>query len=310
MPRANVVLTFHRIPDTTWFGQVLDVVSRGYHFVDAAALHGYLHSAQPLRGACHITFDDGDRSFADYALPVLERRGIPASLFVAPDVLAGKVGYWFETMHHLRTYAPQETFRARLAQHFGLSVGQLAAFSTSALFKSLSLSEIWQTLDALQAGDAAPPAPKTTLSLAEAAALDRHPLITLGAHSLTHPVLANESADEAARQINGSVRQLAELLGRPVRTFAYPNGVAGLDFGPREQALLGAAGVELAFTTHNGYVTRRSDPLALPRVGLDFGVHDSALWINMRLRLAPWWDRLRRNAENRQRRLLSQLIAA
>lgn len=305
---SNIVLTFHRIPSQAWFEHMLNTVSRGgRHFVDAATLQGYLYAGQPLRSACHVTFDDGDRSFALHALPVLERRGIPASLFVAPDVLAGKIGYWFETMLHLSGYTAEVNFRALLAQQLGLSAAQLAAFSVPVQFKSLSLAEIWQVLTQLESATAAPPAPKTTLSLAEVQALDKHPLITIGAHSLTHPILANETAAEAERQISGSVANLADLLGRPVRHFAYPNGVAGLDFGPREQALLRAAGVEMAFTTHNGHLSQCNDPLALPRVGLGPGERREALRTTAKLLLAPWWDRLRSNEQTRQRHQLRSL---
>ena len=167
---------------------------------------------------------------------------------------------------------------------------------------------MWRVIDALEQAHGLPPAPPANISLEEAARLDRHPLVTIGAHSLTHPVLANESDAEAERQVVGSMERLAALLGRPVRDFAYPNGAAGLDYGPREQAILRAAGVQLAFTTDSGYLGRATDPLAIPRVGLAAAPRETGPWILAKLLLASVWDRLRSDEENRERRWLAALL--
>jgi hypothetical protein len=105
------------------------------------------------------------------------------------------------------------------------------------------------------------------------------------------------------------VEQLTGLLGRPVRHFAYPNGAAGLDYGPREQALLAAAGIELAFATDSGYVSSNTDPLAIPRAGLAASDRETPPWILAKLLLLPVWDRLRQDEENQQRRRLASLVS-
>jgi peptidoglycan/xylan/chitin deacetylase (PgdA/CDA1 family) len=189
----------------------------------------------------------------------------------------------------------------------GWDYTQIAPYSIVALFKALPLAAMWEAIDMLQQTHDLPPAPPVNITPEEAAALDRHPLVTIGAHSLTHPVLRNESDAEAERQIAGSVEQLAALLGRPVRCFAYPNGAAGLDYGPREQAMLRAAGVELAFATDSGYFGPATDPLAIPRAGLAASLRETGPWIAAKLLLTPVWDRLRQDEENQERRRLAAL---
>jgi len=49
----------------------------------------------------------------------------------------------------------------------------------------------------------------------------------VGCHSLTHPVLRSCDGSAAQREIVESKERLEEVLGQPVRTFAYPYGVAG-----------------------------------------------------------------------------------
>jgi peptidoglycan/xylan/chitin deacetylase (PgdA/CDA1 family) len=49
-------------------------------------------------------------------------------------------------------------------------------------------------------------------------------LITVGSHSLTHPVLTTLTRAEAAVEIHESRRWLGTKLGRPVEYFCYPDG--------------------------------------------------------------------------------------
>lgn len=302
---TNLVLHFHRTPSAAWFRQALETIGRLYRFVAIDDVRGYFHGGQRFDGACHLTFDDGDRSFVDVALPVLEALSAPATLFIAPEVLASGRPYWFQQLRYLRQHVDEEAIRQQVAAQMGWNSAQLASCSLVALFKTLPLAAMWRVIDTLEQQYDLPPAPPANISLQEAVALDRHPLVAIGAHSLTHPVLANESAAESERQISGSVQQLAALLGRPVRDFAYPNGVAGLDYGPREQASLRAAGVELAFATDSGYFGPATDALAIPRGGLAASPRETGLWITAKLGMLPIWDRLKRDEENRQRRELA-----
>jgi peptidoglycan/xylan/chitin deacetylase (PgdA/CDA1 family) len=306
---TNLVLTLHRTPSAAWFHQALTTVGRLYRFVTADEVQERLAGPARGSGVCHVTFDDGDRSFVQTALPVLEELRVPATLFIAPEVLASGGNYWFQELRALRQQVDDASIRRQVAAHTGWDAAQIAPFSLAALFKTLPLASIWAVIAALQQAHGLAPAPPANIALAEAAALDRHPLVAIGAHSLSHPVLANESDAEAERQIRGSVEQLTSLLGRPVRHFAYPNGAAGLDYGPREQALLAAAGIELAFTTDSGFIGPTSDPLALPRAGLAASDRETPPWILAKLLLLPVWDRLRQDQENQQRRRLASLIS-
>lgn len=302
---ANLAVHFHRMPSAAWFRQALETIGRLYRFVGIDDVRAYFHGGQRFNGACHVTFDDGDRTFVDVALPVLEAMSVPATLFVAPGVLASSRPYWFQELRYVRQHVDDGAIRRQVAGQMGWEYAQLAPCSIVALFKALPLAAMWQVIDTLEQQYGLPPAAPANISLPEAAALDRHPLVAIGAHSLTHPVLASESAAESERQIIDSVQQLTTLLGRPVRDFAYPNGAAGLDFGPREQASLRAAGVELAFATDSGYFGPSTDPLAIPRSGLAASPRETGPWITAKLLLAPIWDRLKRDEENRQRRELA-----
>ncbi len=70
----------------------------------------------------------------------------------------------------------------------------------------------------------------------EIRALDGLDLCTIGAHTLTHPMLALQKERDAMAETGRSKQRLEEMLGHPVQHFAYPVGDA-LAAGPREFAI-------------------------------------------------------------------------
>ena len=98
----------------------------------------------------------------------------------------------------------------------------------------------------------------------ELSALVADGTIEVGSHSLDHAMLNQLSADEQRAEIEGSRTVLEAMLGRPVRSFAYPFGGAD-HFDETSVTLVQEAGYALAVTLGRSVVTRRSDPFRLPR---------------------------------------------
>jgi peptidoglycan/xylan/chitin deacetylase (PgdA/CDA1 family) len=90
----------------------------------------------------------------------------------------------------------------------------------------------------------------------------------IGAHTVSHPILGELDADSARYEISESKKVLEELVHSPVDSFAYPNGRYGRDFTERDMMLVKDAGFKTAVSTNWGATSRRSEPFALPRVGL------------------------------------------
>ena len=104
------------------------------------------------------------------------------------------------------------------------------------------------------------------------------PLVSIGAHSITHCNLARQSAEIASQEMTVSRARIESVLQRPVVHLAYPYGdrVAA---GPREFALARAAGFKTAVTTRPGMIFPESaDHLtALPRVSLNGNYQDARI---------------------------------
>jgi peptidoglycan/xylan/chitin deacetylase (PgdA/CDA1 family) len=86
--------------------------------------------------------------------------------------------------------------------------------------------------------------------------------VELGAHSVTHPRLDELSLSEMESEVCDSKRQLEQLLGRRVETFAYPHGA----YDRRVREAVMAAGFQSAAAVKNGLSHREDDPYALARV--------------------------------------------
>jgi peptidoglycan/xylan/chitin deacetylase (PgdA/CDA1 family) len=215
-----------------------------------------------------LTFDDGYRDFASHALPLLEGSETPCLLFIVTSWADGAEG-------------PLENRLAALVaglDRIRLPSGEERALP-SAETRDHTYRELYQAargdppagrqarLEALARdnGVPIPPVPESFLDWDEIAALDRHPLVTIGAHSRTHPLLTTLPHAEARQEIAGSRRDLGERLGHPVDAFSYPYG--GNSFRLRRAAR--EAGYRHAFTTRARPVGRRLRPFAIPR----FDVH-------------------------------------
>ena len=181
-----------------------------------------------------VTFDDGYEALLRLALPVLQRHGVPATVFACTGPIATGAAFWFDAL-------------AR-------SQGEAAVESA----KSLPFADWLALVRSVEAPTAAGD-PLAPLSAAELAALARSPLVTVGAHTASHPILARAGADEQRAEIEGSLDAIADWTGRRPTAFAYPNGRPGVDYDARTRAALIEAGVTVAFNTHDGFA-RRGEP--------------------------------------------------
>jgi peptidoglycan/xylan/chitin deacetylase (PgdA/CDA1 family) len=95
--------------------------------------------------------------------------------------------------------------------------------------------------------------------------LDGRASLRFEAHTRTHPNLTRLAEDDARDEIVRGKAELEEQLGRTVASFCYPAGL----YGPRERALVEAAGFETAVSCEPGVNDARTDRFALHRIQVD-----------------------------------------
>ncbi len=216
----------------------------------------------PPPRAVMLTFDDGYRSVLTHALPVLERHGMPAAVFVCTMPIERQVRFWFDAV----------------AEQGGEAAVERA--------KTLGYSE-WRELvrraeHRVEAGD-----PHAPLTIAELQRLASHPLVTIGAHTVSHPILANAPPGVQREEIAGSCAVLRTWLGRSPAIFAFPNGRPGVDYTAATLRALEESGIAHAFTTAPAFANPRAAALEQPR----FLMLDDLSGAELAHRLAIAWPR-------------------
>src|SRR5205085_9098359 len=89
--------------------------------------------------------------------------------------------------------------------------------------------------------------------------------MTVGAHTVTHPILAEISDKQARDEMAASRAQLEKITGAPVRLFAYPNGRPLRDYRPQHAAMARELGFDAAVSCAWGAARPGDDLFQIPR---------------------------------------------
>jgi peptidoglycan/xylan/chitin deacetylase (PgdA/CDA1 family) len=250
-----------------------------------------------------LTFDDGYRDLAEHALPVLERREAPFVAYVTTGFADRTARLWWRELEE----SIRRLERVSIARQ-GLSIdlktaslGQKAA-AFNQIYWALRAGGEQRLLDVVS--DLAAEARLDPVGLIadncmdwnEIGALSRHPLATIGAHAVTHRMLAKWPLEVARDEMAQSRRAIEARIGMPVRHFAYPVGDP-TSAGRREFELARELGFASAVTTRPGmlFSEHASHATALPRVSIN-GHWQDIRAIEVLLSGAPFalWNRGRR----------------
>lgn len=273
------ILIYHRVPaepdpmrpgdpDAHAFARRLAFLSAVFDLVPLGEALERLDQGTLKRASLAITFDDGYADNLTVALPILQRYGAPATVFVAAGFVDGG-RMWNDTVIEALRRAPGDTLDLRPD---GLAVYPLrdaaerrrAAHALLERLKYLPADERQARAERIARHAAGRLPDDLMLSSAQLCELVRAG-VEIGAHTLTHPILACLALDAARREITDSGRALAATIARPVRLFAYPNGRPGTDFGPEHEQLVRDAGYAAALTTAAGVARRGTDRYRVPR---------------------------------------------
>ena len=298
--RRPVILAYHRIATVArdplllavrpeHFSQQLDVLARITRTIPLSELAEAMLERGGARGTAVITFDDGYLDNLTEARPELERTSAPATVFVtsgspggrfwwdelerlvlAPDTLpaafrlevAGTVYEWLlaDDPHGADASdwtirSPTDSPRQKLYRELASLIRPLAPE-----LRSAALDEVarWSTEAARSPLDA------RSMTANEISQLAADGLVEIGAHTISHPVLARLPANRQRFEIEESRRFVTDVTGRPPSNFAYPFG-GRADFGPETVEILRDEKFKTAVTTIPGTIRRNADPLVFPR---------------------------------------------
>lgn len=227
-----------------------------------------------------ITFDDAYRDNMTNALPVFERLGAPMTIFTPTGMITRELyAWWLGIRQWLLTndaidvepmgrqfICPDLASKISTLRQITRWIGdnQSRANSLSPLFTKNGI-DMRMLVDRYAMNDE------------ELRRMSAHPLVTIGAHTETHPFLASVSETQARQEFSGNKAWLEALLDKPVSYLAYPFGTPGAS-GEREARLAAEAGFHASFTTRAGqlFPEHLEHPHLLPRVDLGYAPQSAA----------------------------------
>lgn len=256
-----------------------------------------LRQGQVPRRAVVITLDDGYADNLEHAKPLLAHYDIPATIFVTAGQVGGGREFWWDELDRLllqpSTLPPvlrlrvngslcewrleegsrytEEEYRRNRSWHIECrddpGPRQRLFRSLFDLLYLLPSARRWTILDELRAWADAPPIARPShraLTAGEVLRLVDGDLVEIGAHTMTHPVLAALPASEQRQEIQESKARLEAMLGHEVASFAYPHG----SITPEATASVGEAGFVCACSSKADVVFRTANRFQLPRLGV------------------------------------------
>jgi peptidoglycan/xylan/chitin deacetylase (PgdA/CDA1 family) len=271
------------------FRSQLQLLKKYYNVISPDQFLGWLRRQEDLpERAVLLTCDDGLLNHLTVMLPILQEAKLKCLFFVTGGSLTGTPTdtpemLWYTELYLMLMGAPEQDKPLTL---LGTPIPGISSDPSQRRILWLELMRVMSRMDAdgrrmfIEEGAAIfglHPAWRSRflddpLLRARFKALGVPELkqligagMTIGAHSLSHPMLAEQSTDLARAEIAECRTALEHALGRPVWSIAYPFGDPA-SVGEREFALAEEAGYDCAFANVGGVLNSASPRFALPRI--------------------------------------------
>ncbi len=277
----------------THFAEHLQILKRDTHPISLQTLLRQIQTGKIRDRSVVVTFDDGYADNLHHAKPLLEQYEIPVTIFLATGYIGQAREFWWDELARLLLQPDHLPERLELQisgseQRWELGPAadypvherqrdqqqrpwQSPAHSRSAfhyalwqqlrpvphLERQLLLDEIRRWSGSGSAVDLA----YCALRVKEVGTLADCPLIELGAHTVTHPLLSTQPVAVQQSELQQSKANLEALLKRPVVSFTYPHG----DYSNETLKLAHSTGFDCACTVRAEAVHKQTDPFQLPR---------------------------------------------
>ena len=300
----SLVLVFHEEDNGPLFEKIILALKKRYRLVSIHELEQLLTQKKKLKNVCHISFDDGHMSFYNVIFPVLQKHNVPVSLFISPEVITTKKNYWFQEVHDY----DEKTIKKILVRQLNISPGKISKTPFKIILKALPIHVIEKVMDIYRQETSCGTKASENINEVQLQEVVSSGLVTIGAHSLKHPILKNENDTDSRHEITASIKRLEALTGKPVKYFAFPNGSPGLDFGEREINYLRDNNITMAFSAESDTISPENNLLNIPRLGFHrMGLHPSNPLIFLRLNLGKKWMIIKSFASKSEKKIREKI---
>lgn len=280
VPRRNslhplTILCYHRVSRDTQlnsycssavpasqFYEQMNHLRRNYEVFPLEEALLLLDAGALPKRAVSVTFDDGYVELMETAFHILRDLGLPATVFLIAEHVGSGLPFWWEEVAFrlgiLHKEAAIQSLRA-----IGLEVSMQGPGWIFRIIDALKgiptrLREEFQGTLCESTGKIC--LPRMSLNWEEARKAQSWG-ISLGSHSLTHPILPLLSDEALERELRVSRETIESMTDTTCLLLAYPNG----DHDDRVRAAAQRAGYRWAVTMERGRNRPGTIPLALRR---------------------------------------------
>lgn len=308
-PRTNGSLDADMKISGARLEKILETLGRRHDLVTLGEGLERLRSGCGGRSMVALTMDDGYRDNLHDLVPLLERTGARATVFLEGGAVASRELPWLHALGWLVGRLGATEAAARVAASLGEVPGSPVGITDAGTLKRRLKYDAdpdrrdaaLQALVEAEGGDPVQIVDDLYLSMDEARALAAAGPVEVGGHTAHHPVLARLGVNAQEREISGGAALLRELLEEEVseegraplgasgHAFAYPYG-RRWDIGEHSPGVVAAAGYTCAVTTHAGVNHRSTDPYLLKR----WPIHDGTRLHEVGVEASGGFELLRR----------------
>jgi peptidoglycan/xylan/chitin deacetylase (PgdA/CDA1 family) len=252
------------------FERQMRMISEKHNPVSMHELVEGIRSGELKKGSVAITLDDGYMDNYLNAYPVLKRYGIPATIFLTSGIVGTGGMLWFDKVSAALSLTREKALSFG-GKRFCLSGEQSredAAQSIISMLKGMDhgsrLKGVENLIKDLKVTEEMLPR-DMMLGWDHVREMAESGLVTLGAHTLTHPILTQLPMEEVRKEVFGSKEIIEKKTGKGVDFFSYPNGDRS-DFNEEIKEML-RGGFACSSSTIPGKNDSRTDLFELRRIG-------------------------------------------
>lgn len=281
IPQKNIaVLMYHRIIDSDYnfwklnispatFEKHIKYISENYTVLRLEEEWDDLVEAD--RKYVVITFDDGYVDNYQFALPILEKYHVPATIFVSTDLIDTNEMYWWDELEKIfivDKYIGEFEFDDVLYRVADSNDRERVCLKIRNRIKNMNPVERRGSMSALRSALGVEQPYSSELrcvNTSELTKMSASPYITIGAHTKSHLSMGNIHSNELLRsEIEESLNILEKKTGKKVKVFAYPFG-GDEDWCSIADQIVAECGINKTALVRNGNISVKDRMRNIPR---------------------------------------------
>lgn len=278
------VFLFHRISphqDPLWppvrpehFDEILNYLKRNFEIVplEETVLGNYKPTKS--KQLCAITFDDGYKDFLEYALPIINKYKVPASLYVITDCVNSNVPPWTYLFNHLLLNSKissleidsieiPDSLKNNSWKNEEEKIACIKRFSP--VLKTISDEEKERIMSRVQTQIKDVETPKGLMLSWDEIKVIKSEGIEIGSHSGNHPALSRHlNLDTVRYELIRSGEEIKEAIGKFPIAISYPFGI----YNNEVKKIAKEVGYKMGLTVLPKPYSCKDDQFEIPRIEL------------------------------------------